>query len=311
MRAFNKPATALKNHFFIVFVFLFLLNFPFFNGECSKNVLSNDASYLSFTNALINKSLQDCQNKVVWLDGIELQSAPLIYSFYSKNHFNPVWTDGNELTKQAEAIINLLKDSYKYGFEPANFDIVAIEHFSHLLSKEKQVKKTAKMRVRFEFLMTNSIFTFMSQITRGTEYTYTKDIFINGDSIILSFPGYLNDMLSSSNIKEDILKLQPNDSEYITLQHEIEEIVLNMVTSDNTVEVPDIKEDSASYFNLFSYIFTRNGIIKNEIRLSNPQVFSSMLTEFQKIIGIRTSGKIDNATLRSFMYLQLHLLAIH
>ncbi len=152
------------------------------------------------------------------------------------------------------------------------------------------------MRVRFEFLMTNSIFTFLSHLTQGTEYTYTKDIFINGDSITLGFPDYLNGILSSNNINEEILKFQPNDPKYIALQVEMENIVMNMVTSDNTIIVPDMESDSYSNYNLFSYLFKINGITDSETTITDPQIFTSMLKEFQSIIGLRASGKIDNAT---------------
>ncbi len=302
MRAFTKHTPgklATNKNFILLFAFLILFNFLFNNVKCENNALANDATYSAFTNELIKTSLQDCQNKVVWLEGIELLSAPLICSFYKKNNFAPVWTVGNELTEQSIAVLDLLKDSYQYGFEPVNFDIAALERFSHLLSKEKKVKKSAKTRVRFEFLMTNSVFAFMSHLTRGTEFSNTKDVFIHEDPFLVGFPGYLNSIISSDNIKEGILKLQPSDSEYIALQSEMEKIVKDMVTSDNTVVVPDIKDDSESYSKLFSYIFTRKGIIKEETNLSDPEVFTSLLIAFQNSMGLRASGKIDGPTRRA------------
>ncbi len=302
MRTSTKLTTKgifLKNNLPIVFILLFIFQFSFAEEKYDKNSLANDALYSSFTSEIIKTSLEDCQNKVVWLEGIELLSAPLICSFYQKNNFNPVWTDGNDLTSQSEALIELFKDSYKYGFEPINFDITTLEQYSKLLAKENQEKKSAKIRVRFEFLMTNSIFTFMLHLTRGTEFSNTKDVFISGDSFLENFPGFLTSITASDNIVDELLRLQPDDSEYISIQSEMEKIVIEMVAADNTLEIPEIETDSESFSSLFSYLFIRKGIIQEETNISDSEVFISNLIEFQNTIGIRPTGKVDAATRRA------------
>lgn len=278
---------------------LCIFNFSSIQGKNNENNQTYDAMYSSYTCEIIETSLEDCQNKVVWLEGIELLSAPLICSFYQRNNFKPVWTDGNKLTKQSESIIKLFKDSYKYGFDPINFDISMLEQYSRSLDKENQVKKSAKMRVKFEFLMTNSIFLFMSHLSRGTEFSNTKDVFINDDPFLENFPGFLVNIAGSDNIVEELLALQPKDSEYNTLQDEMEKIVKDMMTSENTLEIPEFESESESFSNLFSYLFIRNGITKEETNISNSEVFISNLIELQNTIGIRPTGKVDAATRRA------------
>ncbi len=302
MRTSNKHTrekTNRKNNLYLTFVFLGLLSYSLCSGECNQNVLANDAEYSSYTTELIQTNLKGCKNKVVWLDGIELQSAPLICSFYENTHYIPVWTCGNELTEQSENILDLLKNAYKYGFEPSYFDVESLEQFRLKLLKETNTKKSAKLRARFEFLMTNSIFTFMLHLTQGTEYATTKDVFINGDIFISKLPEYLNRIHASDNIQEEILILQPDDAEYIALQCEMEMLVMDMVISENMIVVPDDKDDPEHFFHLFSYVFEKSGITNEETVLSNSKVFKSLLIKFQKIAGIRTTGKIDHATLRA------------
>ncbi|MGD2035404.1 MAG: hypothetical protein PVF73_10135 [Bacteroidales bacterium] len=293
----EKPAPLSK--VFILSIFLVSLNFPFNNGKCDKHVFSENVMYSSLTKELIRTSLQDCQNKVVWLEGIELLSAPLICDFYKLNNFSPAWTVGSELSESAEVILGLLKDSYKYGFEPDNFDISSLERYARQLSKEKHAKKSAKIRARFEFLMTNSVFSFMLNITEGTEYSNMRNVFVNGDSIIAGFPGYLISILSSENIREDILMLQPDDEEYLTLQQEMEMIVSSIVTSENTVKIPDRDQDPEGFFKLFSYVFRTSGISDAGISLSDSEEFSALLVNYQYASGIRETGKIDKATYRA------------
>jgi len=300
MRVFrNFKAGKTSRKATIAFFFLVVLNFPFINGKCDENILANDASYTQNTIALIKTNLNDCNKKVAWLEDIELQSVPLFYVFYEKNSFAPVWTIGNKLTKQSEILIEMFKDSYKYGFEPANFNIKELDLYSHLLLSEKQVKKSADLRARFEFLMTNSVFTFMLYLKHGTQYSGTDDVFINGDSIISSFPAYLIGVLSSENLKDEILRFQPDNSEYVSMQHEIEMIIANMDISDKSIEERNIQIDTISLCNLFSYLNNRKWNTDVTTGPVNPKVFTSMLIEFQTDAGIRVSGKIDMTTLKT------------
>jgi hypothetical protein len=283
----------------IAFLFLAVLNFPFINGICDENVIANDASYTENTIELIKTNLNNFNNKVAWLEDIELQSVPLFYAFYEKNSFAPVWTVGNKLTKQSEVLIDLFKNSYLYGFEATNFNIKELELYRHLLLIEKQEKKSADLRARFEFLMTNSVFTFMLYLKHGTQYSNTDDIFINGDSIISSFPTYLTNILSSENLKDEILKFQPNNSEYSSLEHEMEMIVTNLDKSENSISLRNIQIDTASLTNLFSYLLCRKWNSELTGGPIDPKVFNAMLVEFQTDAGIRVTGKCDIPTLKT------------
>jgi murein L,D-transpeptidase YcbB/YkuD len=301
MRVFRKikvAQSAKKGNIFTLFFFLAALIFPFSVGKCDENVLANDASYTENTIDLIKTNLNDFNKKVAWLEDIELQSVPLFYAFYQKNGFAPVWTIGNKLTSQSEVLINMFRDSYKYGFEPSNFNIKELELYSHLLMTEKQVKKSADLRARFEFLMTNSVFTFMLYLKHGTQYSGTEEVFINGDSIISSFPAYLIRVLPSENLKDEILKFQPDNPQYAALQHEMEMIVTNLDLSENNAEQRTFKNDTTSLCDLFSYLFTGKLNTTGTIGYPDPKQFTSMLIEFQNGVGIRPSGKIDSPTLK-------------
>lgn len=287
-----------RNTLPFVLLFLAVTNLSFIpEGNCA-NSFENNKEYAFKTSELIRTSLNECHSQVVWLDGIELQTAPLICNFFEINDYQAVWTSGNELTDQSVALIELLKDSYKYGFEPSDFDIVSLERFSHSLAKEDKADKSALMRVRFEFLLTNSVFAFMSNLTQGTELSNAKNAFIFGNPLVSSFPKYLSEIKSASEIIEQVLKLQPLDSEYTTLRNEMEVIISNMGTNNYSISVPDIDDDPKKVQNLFSYIFLKEGIISESVDLSDQAMFALMLIEFQNLSGIRTTGNIDNATRR-------------
>ena len=300
MRNDNKPTVekSTSKNPSILIILIVALYFSLSTKENCANTFSNDMAYASKTNELIRTSLDDCQSQVVWLDGIELQTAPLICRFYESNNFEPVWTSGNELTDQSTILLELLKESYKFGFEPSNFDIQSLEHFKRLLLKEDNAKKSVMLRVRFEFLLTNSVFSFMSHLTLGTEFSNTRDAFIAGNLIISSFPEYLNEIIFSSDICSEILKIQPESTEYSSLQNEMKIIVSNMITTTNSLSIPELESEPDRVYRLFSYVLKKEGIIKEPTDLLDHDIFTSFLIKFQEYAGIRTTGNMDNATRR-------------
>jgi murein L,D-transpeptidase YcbB/YkuD len=290
----NKPFSSILSK---VFFLLIVFHNPPIDAISANSTLSNDASYSTYTVDIIKRSLKDCQNKVVWLEGIELLSAPLICTFYQENNFKPVWTNGNELTPQSLAVLELFKNSYRYGFDPVNFDISTLEKYSKCLAKGSSGKKSAHVRVSFEFLMTNSVFSFMSHLARGTEFSNAKDVFISGDQFLESLPGLLNEFVTSDQIVDEILKLQPSDSKYSLSQSEMEEIVRDMVETKSTLTFPEAQTES--YACLFSYLFRRAGITTEETNVSDKNTFVPRLIQFQNTIGLRPTGKVDSSTKRA------------
>jgi murein L,D-transpeptidase YcbB/YkuD len=290
----NK-ATEWQNQL-LVFIFISGLNILCVNGQCDENIIADNASYSEITTTLIKSNLQDCRSNVAWMEGIELQSVPLICSFYRKTNYNPVWTDGNKLTQQSEELLAMFRDSYKYGFEPSNFNIEELEQYSHQLIKEKQIKKSVELRARFEFIMTNSTFKFILYLKHGTHCLNTIDILINQDSAITGLPIYLSGLVSSSDLKGNILKLQSDDSSYIKLKDEMEMILSNLQLSENSPSNSYHKSDTIQYYNMFLYLYKRNSNLQNWINTAEPKDFKSLLLQFQKDAGIRISGKIDMAT---------------
>ena len=73
---------------------------------------------------------------------------------------------------------------------------------------------------------------------------------------------------------------------------------MNMETSKSSISIPDPEEDPVRVHNLFSYIFSSEGLTNEALNLTETEVFTTILIEFQNIAGIKNSGKIDNTTRR-------------
>jgi hypothetical protein len=168
----------------------------FINCNCVETKLYAEVENTFSANQLIETSLKSCESKVFWMEGIELETAPLIINFYKENNFVPVWTNGNIITRQTEELLSLLKDAYKFGLDPDNFNIAELENYIESLKNVKGAKKSARIRASFDFLMSNSVFLFMVEISKGTDYSIKSDLTDNDYQNIAKFPVYLKSKLN-------------------------------------------------------------------------------------------------------------------
>jgi predicted type IV restriction endonuclease len=275
---------------------LTLMTFPFETGYGKEKMKIGDDTYSALTEELIRTSLAACNDQVVWLDGIELQSAPLLCIFYSQNNYKPAWTNGNELTNEAKEILLLLSNTFRYGIDPLNLCVEELERYVYLLTREDKAGKSVKVRAGFEFLLTNSVFSLMLHLTHGAEFATSKDAFLVENKVIGGFPGYLSEALAMKQIRKAILILQPESKEYSEIQREMELIITGIDRKDHILLRPDNSVAAADRIHLLSYIFLQHGIIKNGANLNDPEIFSVSVMEFQRSFDLRITGTIDKAT---------------
>ncbi|MBN1597831.1 MAG: hypothetical protein JW894_06015 [Bacteroidales bacterium] len=289
----NNSAVSLNILRSTLVILAFLCHVSYKSFCITSNTVEKD-KYTSVTSNLIKSNLEGCLEKEVWLDGVELNAATFIYNFYRQNNYTPVWTEKNKLTPKGEAALNLLKDSYRYGIEPSFFNIEELEQYSRALSKESNLKQMAGIGTRFEFLMTNSVFLFMFQISHGREFLNSIDIHDYEGDLAKDYTKFLQNVLSHSDIKQEILKLQPNNNNYKSLQHEMELIVCYIESVEKSKLDTTNNEVICNEF--FTHLFANKGICDEKTDLSSPEIFTAKLIEFQDASGLRTSGKMDIAT---------------
>jgi murein L,D-transpeptidase YcbB/YkuD len=271
-----------------------LLLFPFYHGQ-GNQTWSEDGSYAAMSKDLIRSNIEECKDQIVWMEGIELSAAPLIYSFYHKNNYNPAWTNGNDLTPQSQMIFDLLHESYKYGIEPVLLNIEELEYLRQNLTKENQMKQSVRLRAGFEFLITNSVMTFMLYISRGNEFALRRDIFVKENQRLTSLAEYLHTITTSDDIRNRILSLQPESQDYRIYQEEMEQIVnfIELLEKDNTLEETD--QDVVMYNELYNYLLANKENLKSD-SFSGTDDPSLLLVEIQKKLELRETGKLNAPT---------------
>lgn len=285
----------------IIFTALFLLNQ--FDGIGGEGDCLNGPCESSCTSEMISSNLNKVSGEAFWLEGTLLQASPLIYNFYKANEFLPAWTTCENISEQSVALMELFKNSYKYGIEPSILNIDRLEHLVYLLSKEKKHKKLVRLRTQFEFLLTNSAFTFMLSLEKGTEYARDLEVYSADIENHIRLTEFLNNIKTSENIVSEILSLQPDNKQYVTLQHEMEEVIGYIKLVENHDIEANQDEVKESFVNMLKYLMT-DTLSENIENMSVREQFNILVNQLQRSMDIWESGKMNIAT-RNTISLQM------
>ena len=133
---------------------------------------------------------------------INYQINELLVKFYENREFKPAWTQDFTTNHQFTAIINLLDSSNYYGFP---FDYFNTERI-HRLNKEYD-KDILKQRIDLELSTTYSALKFMIYLKHGIIEKDTSSDYL---AYIETLPEILNRAVNQTNLRNEILSVQPN-----------------------------------------------------------------------------------------------------
>ncbi|OFX90101.1 MAG: hypothetical protein A2W99_17410 [Bacteroidetes bacterium GWF2_33_16] len=155
---------------------------------------------------------ENIQNTVITLqDNISSETSQniknklneLVANFYENRNYQPVWTTDYESNSHFKTFANILDSTKYYGFPIDYFDNLRIKALKDEFTKTKSLAS----RINLELATTNSAFKLMLYMNRGiTE----KDTSVAYSEFLNSLPALLQNALSQSNFKNEILALQPD-----------------------------------------------------------------------------------------------------
>ncbi len=91
------------------------------------------------------------------VDGVSLQDPEGIYNFYKAQNFDYFWTDGEKPENNSKKALELLKDSWQHGLNPANY------HIQTLGQRMEQDEFTNS--ISFEILMSDAMARYAKDMT--------------------------------------------------------------------------------------------------------------------------------------------------
>ena len=159
-----------------------------------NDLLKTQINFLS--NNTITDSLQD----------INSQLNGLLIEFYKNREYKPAWIQNYKTNHSFTALLNLLDSSAYFGFP---FDYFNVEKI-HLLDYETKNllnKDFLKQRMDLELTTTYSALKFMLYLKHGIIEKDTSFVFL---SDIDTLPKILNNAVNQTNLKNELLSVQPD-----------------------------------------------------------------------------------------------------
>lgn len=272
----------------LLLISMLLLPSPIFSSE-----------YNTGTRELIRENLASCSEIVVWLEGIELRTAPMICRFFDLREYQPAWTAGAHLTPQAQELIELFGNAHNYGLDPDHFHHNDLQLLVDDLQSESRKKKSDRLEASIEFLLTDAVFNFMLALNHGQQFLLEKDFLRNMPYAARDYPTLLNNLCQSGQIMDEILGLQPAGNLYQSCQEELELIMKGIKLAEQEISINDIKENPKEYQKLFSYFFVQTGYLSKDHLIGSSDQLADLILEYQRESGLRTTGYITRGTWRN------------
>ena len=146
--------------------------------------------------------------------------SALLAEFYRKTEFFPVWSDENEISAQAESLINILSKSGCDGLRPEDYGLDLIRRMlSELrLSRSNQKSPDSGQLADFDILLTDALLQYASHLVNGRinhQVVYPGWV-VQKESFDLT--SYLLDSVESGEVEKALADLMPGYPGYAKLK---------------------------------------------------------------------------------------------
>jgi murein L,D-transpeptidase YcbB/YkuD len=209
-----------------------------------------------------------------------------VLAYYDSNAYYPIWTEKAKLNATGTEFVDMIDNSYDYGFIPEMFHAKLIH------------KMVDSSLVDAEMLLTNAFYLYTTHINMGcidtTDYTYVW----KKDSLTFSLDAELDRIRKGANVTEVITSHQPQNWDYLQLQKGLTAFLDSFALDTNHYEIPPFKEDST-----FCYKVAKEALIGHlyidSATATNDSIFIERLKAFQLINGLKDDAVVGKWTGRA------------
>lgn len=219
----------------------------------------------------------------------------LTNSFYSRRHYLPLWTTDLTPNKKSNEFLNLIKNAQQYGFRN---EFYAHDYLSELYKKllfELDTKKSQKLTVCFETAMTNTCLVFLSNLSYGVFMPDTAIYVKIKEKFSTELLHHFEKLALSEHFKDDVLKFQPELSEYKNLQAALVKYLQTTKITDKKYSIPDIKADSIACYQTARLVLLERGFLDDTL-VDSDSAFFVALQNFQQYNGLKRDSIIGKNT---------------
>lgn len=211
-----------------------------------------------------------------------LPAFGFLKAFYAKNDYRPLWIHYNGLSKRADNLIYLLEHAREFGLEPHNY------HADHILKRKTslvgQLSKGTAMDFDLEFMLTDAAFRFMVNLHKGY-LPFDSSLFASAWVDELS--ATLLKGITSGNVMEAILSVEPSFPEYTRLRLASERFIRTNALTDKPISIKYPNKDSVMLYNAIREALISLGYYSS----GSKTPLTDALKDFQHHHGLVPDGK--------------------
>jgi murein L,D-transpeptidase YcbB/YkuD len=293
-----KPFKTYKFHFkqfidkislLVSIVGIFFLNTSYLCKEKALDYFHTEQFAVEIQSCL-TKSLSD-SNILSLSPTLSFRIPSLVNKSYKNSSYNALWTINKFLSPNAEQVLDLLNNAELYGLNHNFYHVEYLKELKDDLLSVSNIDSMLQLRRELELYLTDGCLSFMIHLNNGL---VPFDSLRENDDVA-KFPNYLLNSISHGRSVTQILKLQPENINYINLQKGLEKFLLTNKITNETFDVPDPGTDSILSYEKTKLVLTRLGYLAKEVNNSDS-LFINSLKEFQVHHGLSPSGELTENT---------------
>lgn len=219
--------------------------------------------------------------------GIDEEGRNLLYSFYEKRRFKPLWTKKKSINATGEELVKLLKHPVRFGMSDKRFDL----NWNDDQPIQNEVVIVCGLIRSYNDLRYGMLDSTMTHL-KPVSYVALKSL-----DTLLDF--------SNNNYAQKIISWGPSDSTYQFLANGLYRFVQNNPIEEKVRELKTIKEDTAAAIAGTKEILIYKGYLSTE-EATDSATFVTALKKFQTDHGCNPDGVIGTNTVQILTETNLH-----
>lgn len=219
--------------------------------------------------------------------GIDEEGRSLLYSFYEKRNFKPLWAGKKSMSNTGEELMFLLKQPIRFGLPDSRFDLI----WNNGIPVQNEIVIACGLARSYEDLRYGML---DSALTQLKPHRYVP---IQALDTLLDF--------KHESCAQKIIAWGPGDTTYRQLANVLFHFVQNNPVTEEKADLKTIREDTIAAITGTKEILLAKKYL-DSTQLNDSTAFVTALKKFQADNGCNPDGIIGKSTVRILTETNLH-----